>query len=293
MDDKTALHTAARRYCQERFSGWIHNYAELQAKEKWQVWHLFDPGWDYSDEAYRTFPRYRIVEAIQIEVERLTPASAATLNELRTLLIHASEFAQTRLHAELKNPIAREALREEADAYRTHIQVLGTTDLANIEPLPFRRVIDEQESKRLWNQLKKAWDIGGGHWFPLKEGPVAPNVVAFHKDYFEKMDGVRLLRESLKTHGISKVFQLQEFGPPEPEYEIEISTFEPAYGSGGEQYSTSEPTDWVVYASHESSITICGDWLTETFKEKWPEWIERTYKGPYSTQDLRGTWDTK
>ena len=72
MNETTALHTAARRYCQERFSYWIRIYEELQRKENWQVQKLFELGWDYSDEAYRTFPRYRIDKAIQVEVERLT-----------------------------------------------------------------------------------------------------------------------------------------------------------------------------------------------------------------------------
>lgn len=38
-----------------------------------------------------------------------------------------------------------------------------------------------------------------------------------------------------------------------PEYEIELMISKPAYGGGGEQYSTSEFA--VVYATHESSIT--------------------------------------
>ena len=72
MDQSNALHTAARRFCQERFSYWFQIYEELQRKENWQVQKLFEPGWDYSDEAYRTFPRYRLNKAIQVEVERLT-----------------------------------------------------------------------------------------------------------------------------------------------------------------------------------------------------------------------------
>src|SRR5258708_550196 len=73
MDDTTALHTAARRYCQQRFSDWIQTYKDLQSKQKWQVNDLFQPGWDYSEKAYRTFPRYRVARAIQVEVERLKP----------------------------------------------------------------------------------------------------------------------------------------------------------------------------------------------------------------------------
>jgi hypothetical protein len=46
-----------------------------------------------------------------------------------------------------------------------------------------------------------------------------------------------------------------------PEYEVELRICEPGYRDGGEQYSTSEHADWIVYASHESSITIGGEWL--------------------------------
>ncbi len=293
MNVKTALHTAARRYCQERFSDWLHSYNELQAKEEYQVENLFKPGWDYSEEAYKIFPRYRLDGAIQVEVERLTPNSYTSLEELRVQLLRACDPALVRLRAELSEPIAQEALREEANDYREYIQVLNEPDLTNIAPLPFRRVITEQESKKLWGQLKEVWDIGGDYWFPLRKGHLPPHVITFHSDYFGKMGGAQLLREALEMRGITRIYQLQEFGSPEPEYEIELSILKPAYSNGGEQYSTSDRTDWVVYASHESSITVCGEWLTDVFKQKWPEWGQRAYGGPYSTDDLRGTWDTK
>jgi hypothetical protein len=107
------------------------------------------------------------------------------------------------------------------------------------------------------------------------------------------MDGLSLLHKALEMRGISRVFQLHEFGSFEPECEIELSVPEPAYCGGREQYCMSEAVDWVVYASHESSITIAGDWLTEILREEWPEWAERSYKGPYSTEDLRGTGESK
>jgi len=291
MDVITALHTAARRYCQERFFYWIQIYEDLQRKENWQVQKLFEPGWDYSEEAYRTFPRYRIDKAIQIEVERLAVDSGVVLDEMRARLLKACDVAEAQLEAELKEPIARKALQEEGQDYRAYMLVLRANDLDDIEPLPFRRVIGELESKRLWNQLKEVWGIDRSYWFPLKEGPVPQNVVAFHSDYFEAINGVALLREALLSRNIARVFQLHEFG--DPDYEIELGIFEPDYRDGGESYSTSDRCDWVVYASHESSVTVCGDWLIQAFREKWPGCDERTYKGPYSTEDLRGTWDTK
>lgn len=292
MDNTTALHTAARRYCQQRFSDWCQIYKELQEREKTQVEDMFKPGWRYSEEARRTFPRYRLDAAIQVEVERLTPDCETNLEQLRTRLGRACGVAQMRLQEELTNSHEREAIHEEAEDFRAYISVLNADDLRSIEPLPYRRVINDAESKRLWGQLKHVWAIGSGHWYPLKEGPVPPNVIAFHQDYFERIDGAELLREALRARGIENVFQLHEFAPPEPEYEIEVSMFVPVYGSGGEQYSTSELGDWMVYASHESSVTISGDWLTRIIEEKFPDCRQYTYRGPYSTEDLRGTWDT-
>jgi hypothetical protein len=292
MDNKTALHTAARRYCQDRFSEWMENYKQLQNKEGRKKENLFQPGWDYSDEAWRVFPRYRVATAIQVEVERLVPDSRSTFGELRSKLIAACDVAEARLREELKKTIAREALHEEADDYRAYIQVLGESDLANLLPLPFRRVLAQEESRKLWSELEKAWGIGGGSWFPLKEGIVPPNVITFHSDYFGMMGGAQLLREALGTRGIAKIYLLHEFAPLEPDYEVECPIAEPTYGSGGEQYCTSGSAEWVVYASHESSITVCGEWLTTIFKQKWPDWNQRSYRGPYSTEDLIGTWET-
>ncbi len=293
MDYKTALHTAARRYCEDRHSDWAQTYNELEARENVQIENKFKLGWDYSEEAYGVFPRYRLDKAIRIEVERLAPESSNSLEELQSHLISACDIAEARLRSELNNTIAREALREEAEDYKAYIRVLSERDLASVVPLPFRRVISAEESKKLWNELKIAWDIGEGYWFPLREGPTPPNILAFHVDYIKAINGFALIHDALSRRGISRVFELHEFGPDEPDYEIELSIFEPAYRWGGEQYCTAAGADWVVYASHESSITIGGDWLLEILKEKWPECTERTYGGPYSTNDLRGTWKSE
>jgi hypothetical protein len=290
MDEQTALHTAARRYCQDRFSGWIQIYEDLQRKENWQVQKLFEPGWDYSDEAYRTFPRYRIAKNTQVEIERLIIDSSASLVEVRARLIAASARAEAQLQIELNSTVARKALREEADDFKVFLKALTPADLAYVEALPFRRVLKEEHSKQLWEELRNTWGIDGSYWFPLKEGPIPPHVLAFHTDYFREISGAALLREALEKRGISTVFQIHEFG--DPHYEVELGIFEPSYRDGGEQYSTSKQADWVVYASHESSITVCGDWLTEIFRDRQPNCTECTYKGPYSTQDLRGTWET-
>lgn len=51
----------------------------------------------------------------------------------------------------------------------------------------------------------------------------------------------------------------------------------------GESNILLQQTDWIVYASHESPITVGGKWLIQVFHSLHPECIELTYRGPYST----------
>lgn len=171
MDETTALHTAARRYCEARFSEWVQVYADLQHKETWQIESTFKPGWDYSEEAYRTFPRYRAAKNTLIEIERLAVDSRMSLAEMRKFLIAASTKAEAELQTEFTNKVAHAAVCEEAEDFRVYVEALTPTDLVQIEPLPHRRVLSKEESERLWNGLRRAWSsIGDGYWFPLKGG---------------------------------------------------------------------------------------------------------------------------
>jgi hypothetical protein len=293
MDARTALHTAARRFCESRFSEWIDAYSELQRKESYGVEDLFKRGWNYSDDAYRVFPRYRLDSLIQVEVEKLTPQEVQDIDCLRATLEAACTSAKKTLLAEFTEENARRAIQDEANDFEAYIKALTYSDLGKIQPLPYRRVLTEQESETLWSRLSETWGVGNGYWFPLREGPVPNNLLAFHTDYFRRMGGADVLRELLEVRGVTRVLQLCELkSSSDPDYECGLSLLDPRYARGGEQYSTSVAGDWIVYASHESSATIGGDWLVNLLEERWTDWSERRYDGPYSTDDMRGTWNT-
>ncbi len=59
---------------------------------------------------------------------------------------------------------------------------------------------------------------------------------------------------------------------------LAVSLLEPEY-DGREGYWTSEGMDWLLYASHEGSITVAGDWLLEAVKSIWPAWRKHLYTG--------------
>lgn len=62
------------------------------------------------------------------------------------------------------------------------------------------------------------------------------------------------------------MLELNEFGPS---YEKELSAVKIQY-SGAETLWTSNPADWIVYASHEQSITL-GGWVLDAMRKVWPE----------------------
>jgi hypothetical protein len=42
-------------------------------------------------------------------------------------------------------------------------------------------------------------------------------------------------------------------------------------------YWSSRELDWLIYLSHEESLTFAGRWLVEAIKEALPNWRERLY----------------
>ena len=80
MDFRDALHTVARRHCIERHAFWAEAYCHLQANAR-ATMSVDELNWSYTDEAYATFPRYLVWEAILAEVERLEKRSAPTIEE--------------------------------------------------------------------------------------------------------------------------------------------------------------------------------------------------------------------
>jgi len=82
-------------------------------------------GKQYSKAAYGLFPRYRLDEAIGIEVERITGGEFRSLEEARKLLLEAGSRALSSLSREFQqSPEARVALTDEWKAFDSYINSL-------------------------------------------------------------------------------------------------------------------------------------------------------------------------
>lgn len=241
-------------------------------------------GAGYTSAAYRLFPRYRLDDAIQMWVEQISPKDLESLEECRIAVVDAGRQAHNLLVREFnKHSDALVALDKEWNAFDKYISALDIPQLELIEPLPFRRVLTEPESKQLRQKLAVLWSVNG-YWYPLSQLDSGMNVIAFHAELWGQRHGTEILLTALEGRGVDKCYVLLE-GPSD--YELDRALVDPAYW-GDEAFITSD-FEWLIYSSHESSIAVAG-WLADVFRSRWPDWTRITYEGPFHTADLRGTW---
>jgi hypothetical protein len=275
-----ALHTAARRYCVERSATWEDRYVELLADEERARVQAGVPKpivYSYSPEALETFPRYNILRAIQDAVEVFTPADFNSLDEARELLAAAAASVESKLMPSPAGPIEECAMKEERGLFADYVREVSDERLASVEPLPFRRTLRAEESARLWAELERRWGIKG-YWYPLDRAPDAeppPDAVAFAAEPFFDDDLQRRLRSVLGGFGVSHLWELREPGP-ESDHELELELLEPVY-TGSEGFWADDSFEWLVYASHELSVTIVGAKLLPALQETWPSWARHLY----------------
>jgi hypothetical protein len=62
--------------------------------------------------------------------------------------------------------------------------------------------------------------------------------------------------------------------------EIELEQLEPLY-TGAEGYWTDGTFEWLVYASHEGSVTVAGERLLPALQRRWPDWSKHGYDPRY------------
>lgn len=265
MNLAQALHTAARRYCVEGFDYWATQYAEIVRAGRDRK------GYNYTREALAVFPRYNILNAIRVEVERIDPNELVELNGTRDLIVLVGVGAIDSFTSKPIGRIDANAMADERDSFCSFIRELSYSDIQCVEPLPYQRVLSQSESEFIWTRLRKRWQIFDGYWFPLTECSVA-DVAAFQDHYFTEFCSSFNLIDALSAHGVDRVWELREYGP---EYEQDLSIFDPHY-NGAEGYWSSADLDWIVYASHEGSISV-GGWLLTEIKNQWPEWEQRIW----------------
>lgn len=231
----------------------------------------------YSAEEYRTFPRYIVLEAILDGVEVLVPEGFKNVEILRDALIEAasSENLMTRPPSA---SIELETRNDERAKFARYIKTISADDLYDVEPLHYRRKLRDEEAAVVRGALERRWKADLDCWYPLSEKPDGIDVEAFPVSSFERAVGYHQLEEMLSRRGITRVFQMQEGGCEG--YEIDVAGTAPQYAvkNFDETWWTDKEVSFIIYASHESSITI-GGCLLDDVRSWWPGWRDQIYTG--------------
>lgn len=271
MDAIEVLHNAARRFCGEQYEEWVRRYAELSAG-RGEGMTLRAGTMDYSDEAWGLFPRYNVWDAIRSDVERFVPADFRSLDELRAMLEAAGETARNSF-TDFKHPIAVRAGAEERARFVDFARTADVAGLAGLPRLPFRRVLGQAEHGELHAAFVRRW----GRWYGGEvDGPgVRPEAVTIHVEAMEAPGAYDHLRGVLRGRGVGRLLELREWGDG---YELDTETAGFTY-TGAEGFWTAREMEWMVYASHESSITFGGAWLAGTMRAALREFDRYLYRG--------------
>jgi hypothetical protein len=142
------------------------------------------------------------------------------------------------------------------------------------------RILPQAEADAAWAALAHAWDIRAQiWWFPLVETR-RTGVAAFEAASFHATLGPSWLRGVLAARGVEAVVHFPEFAES-PVHETSLGDASFRY-DGEEGYwcdAREAGRDWLVYASHEDSVTVGGAWLIDQIQRAWPEWAAHLWNG--------------
>lgn len=261
MDERTALHTAARRYCLEGMT-----------RSEPLFFHLNS----LTPEEERAVAAHSVLHIILDEIEHVIPSAFTTVNALQGFLIEAGQAATVPLPTSEQIDEQWEQMHSDArHAFCVYVRNLSPQDLRQVPPLPYRRVLGDQEAEALWKRVEWCWNVPRSLWYPLNNEAPPANVIAFDDAWLTTYVPPTILRHILAQRRVRRVWQLTTWGT---QYEMDLDLL---FSSSrqNEAYWTSETMDWLLYQSHEYSLTVAGDWLISAIKQAWPEWHEHLYMG--------------
>ena len=149
------------------------------------------------------------------------------------------------------------------------VSELNVNELTQVLPISFERRLKDEESKSLEKSLKDKFDFGSWkdenyYWEPLSKTKTQNPLVYFDDDLF-KSGQVQKIIDILKSISGDRILLLTD---ENINYEVETSSFDIDWVESA--YCNFE-TDWLIYISHEGTITFSGQKLLPEIENKLSE----------------------
>ena len=245
MTETQALLTAARRYCQTQYSYWADRYSRERSGATLP--------YGYTDTDYKLFPRYQVLSAILDELETGVGQDQLPIDSYRQVLSKIGQSAHNLFTTGMENPVALLAMQAERASFSHYIETIPVDTLRTIEPLPHKRRLTSAENNDIRGALRTIWNVQEGYWNPLNNRSPKPTVF-LAKANIDPHDYARI-RARIIQKADSVLIRLTEDGAV---YELDPELFHP------DCYETvycDRRFDWIVYGSHERTVTFGGTWL--------------------------------
>ncbi len=248
MSEIDNLHSLSRQYLSERFQYWTGLYGTIDHRVS---------GGDYSDIEKGIFPRYNVLSKILDDVERFVPGDFADLNEERLFLAESGRSASSAF-SRTKGEIAEAAANEERELFVQFVTSITDAELLTDVVLPLRRTPSEVEVLNWLDKLGRLWGTKDRAWYPMTGQPKPKDVDVLQGERWrsEVVDS-GLFSEMLEALGSEQVIEIREYGSSRQE---DPQVLIPDY-DGAEGLFTDLKSSWLIYASHEWTITIGGEHL--------------------------------
>jgi hypothetical protein len=144
------------------------------------------------------------------------------------------------------------------------------------------KLLDKNYSEKIKSRLNQVWDIKYQYWYPLFNCDIQ-DVIAFDSKYFEDSKKLEFVKRLLRNHRVKNIYEFREDGT----YNQVIDFFDyefwhsDPYFWNNECFWFDDNMDWIMYISHEETITFGGKWLIENLKKEYVDWKNNI------------SWDTK
>lgn len=162
MEPNLTLHTAARRYLIDRRSNWIDAYSRVPNQGR------ASDGYHYRDDAKDIFPRYNVLDAIRVEVERLDPDDLPPVELVKAHLVHAGHFAENMFTSGKTGAIEERAMEDERSRFVSWVEETAERLPESVAALPYQRTLSPDESAGWRAEVERRWPIEhGGWWEPI------------------------------------------------------------------------------------------------------------------------------
>ena len=133
--------------------------------------------------------------------------------------------------------------------------------MSQVDPLPYKRRLKENERAKVREELKRIWDFNGDYWFPLRE--IRPDIQSIFvaKDQLTPSD-LEFIKATIQEKSPERLYMITE---EQLDYEIETSAVDiDCY----ETILCDKSFDIVLYGSHERTFTFGGSYLIDKVVER-------------------------